>query len=158
MRFEQQPRTEKISESRKRLLDLEKQGKFVFHGSLENLETLEPKQAYSFGKKDKSPAVFATPFTEVAIFRALINEKALNEDSESQFGMDEKGRLHFSASQNLLDQAKELTGKVYVLEKSKFENFKGTQCRSEKTVEPIEVIEVPAEDLPANIKVIELKK
>jgi hypothetical protein len=154
MRFKEQPKIEQLSEAKKRLLDLEKEGKYVFHGSLENIKSLEPRQAYSFGKKDSAPSVFATPFAEVAIFRALINEKALREDSESEFGMDEKDRLHFSATQNLLDRAKKSTGKVYVLDKSKFEEFKGVQCRSEESVEPIEALEVKAQDLPENIKVI----
>lgn len=62
--------------------------------------------------------------------------------------------MHFFASQNLLDQAKQKVGRVYVLDKQKFSNFTGMQCQSRESVAPIQMVEVSAEDLPKNINII----
>ncbi len=150
----------RLGEGRKKLLELEKDGKYVFHGSADVIQILEPRQAYNINQKtgadekDGNPAVFATPNADVAIFRALISGRDLSENSESKFGMDEQGP-HFSATQNLLDNARSKIAKVYVLDRSKFTNFEGSQCRSEESMTPVQVIEVTGEDLPNNIGVIE---
>lgn len=158
--FEGPQEIKHFGEGRKKLLALEKDGKYVFHGSPDVIYTLEPRQAYNINQetgqeeKDGNPAVFATPNADVAIFRALISGRNVSEDLESKFGMNERG-MHFSATQNLLDSAKDKMAKVYVLDKSKFTNFEGTQCRSEESIVPIQVVEITAEDLPENIEVIE---
>ncbi|MFH1098567.1 MAG: hypothetical protein V1723_01400 [Candidatus Uhrbacteria bacterium] len=146
--------------NREKLLALEGEGTFVFHGSPDAVNALQPRQAYNYNKetgqmeKDGAPAVFATPHADVAIFRALINTKGVTGESESSFGIKE-GRLHFSATRNLLDQTSGKTGKIYVLDKRKFKDLEGMQCRSEEPIAPIEVIEVTTEDLPKDIKLIE---
>ncbi len=104
-------------------------------------------------EKDGTPAVFATPFADVAIFRALINTVGVEGDSESGFGIEE-GKIHFKSTQNLLDAANKRKGFVYVLKKEGFEEPIGIQCRSEDVVVPIEMVEVTAEDLPQDIKII----
>ncbi len=160
MDFEKLSKIKQIGKNREKLLALEKEGKFVFHGSSDVIEILEPRQAYNRNKetkqmeKDGVPAVFATPYADVAIFRALINAKNVVGKSMSRFGMDGE-QLHFLATKNLLDQANKRTGKVYVLDKQKFKHFKGMQCRSEESIIPIEVVEVSADDLPQNIEIIE---
>ncbi len=160
MNFERSRETKKFGEGRRKLLTLEKEGKYVFHGSSDIIQVLEPQQAYNINQetgeeeKDGNPAVFATPNADVAIFRALINSRDVFEDSESKFGMDDQG-LHFSATKNLLDSAKGKIAKVYVLDKSKFTSFEGSQCRSEESITPVQVVEVMFEDLPDNIKIIE---
>ena len=68
--------------------------------------------------------------------------------------MNEEDALYFRATQNLIDKAKEKIGKIYILDKRKFEDFKGTECTCQKEIEPIEVIEVKFEDLPRNIKIL----
>jgi len=105
-------------------------------------------------EKDGEPAVFATPYAEVAIFRALINNKGVNGSSESSFGL-RGGQLNFFSSQNLLDQAKQKIGRVYVLDKQKFSKFTGMQCRSSESVLPIQIVEVTAKDLPNDIKILD---
>lgn len=141
-------------------MSLEKEGEYVFHGSPETISILEPKQAFNRNdetgnmEKDGEPAVFATPYADVAIFRALINAKDVTGESTSRFGVDED-RLHFSATRNLLEAAKKKTGKVYVLDKQKFQSFEGMQCRSTEINKPLEIIEVRIDDLPQNIKIIE---
>jgi len=157
MDFKKPPTKQK---SRERLLSLEKEGKYVFHGSPDTITILEPRQAYNRSKetgnmeKDGKPAVFATPYADVAIFRALINANKVSGESTSQFGID-GDKLHFSATKNLLKAARGKIGKVYVLDKQNFQDFEGMQCRSLETNKPIEVIEVTIDDLPQNIETIE---
>lgn len=160
MDFEKPPIIEREGKNRERLLSLEKEGKYVFHGSPDAITILEPRQAFNRSEKtgnmekDGEPAVFATPYADVAIFRALINAKGVSGESTSQFGIDDD-ELHFSATKNLLEAARGKIGKVYVLDKQKFQDFDGMQCRSSETNEPIEVIEVTIDDLPQNIETIE---
>lgn len=160
MNFEKPSKIEQTSGNKERLLALEKQEKFVFHGSPYAIDDLEPRQGYNYNEKtgqkekDGNPAVFSTPFIDVAIFRALINTEGVTGKSMSKFGIEGE-RLHFSATKNLVDQAKKKIGKIYVLDKLKFKDFEGTECRSEEKVIPIEVFEVTAEDLPENIKIKE---
>lgn len=159
MKFEEKPKIEQIGRNRAELLELEKTGKYVFHGSPENLKILEPRQAKDYNKDSGkmenhgSPAVCATPYADVAIFRALINAKDVSGESFSSFGKNDKD-LQFSATQNLLDSAKQKIGKVYVLDKSQFGESEGMECRSADTIVPIAIFNVRAEDLPENIKVI----
>jgi hypothetical protein len=152
------PRTfERASKNREKLLALEKEGRYVFHGSPDIVAILEPRQAGGHNKetgewkKDSTPAVFASPFADCAIFRALIYGK----DLENEMGIN-GNQLHFAADKKLIERAKGRTGRVYVLDKSKFnpDSFRGMDCRSEEKIEPLEVIEVTIEDLPKNIKII----
>ncbi len=105
MDFEKPPKFEQVGNSREKLLSLEKEGKYVFHGSPDIIKTLEPRQAYNQNKetgvmeKDGEPAVFATPYADVAIFRALINAKGISGESTSSFGINGE-QLHFSATKN----------------------------------------------------------
>lgn len=161
MNFEAKMGLEKNKSGREKLLELEKTGQFVFHGSLDKINILEPRQSYNCNKetgkeeKDGDPAVFATPFADMAIFRALIHEKGLEEDSESSFGIDDDGKLHFFATKNLIDRARGIIARVYVLNRDDFDNFDYIQCRSSKEIIPVEVIEVNVDDLPDNIKIID---
>lgn len=159
MNFDKQ--FEQLGKNREKLLAMEAEGKYVFHGSLESVEELEPRQAENSNKetgeqeKDGEPAVFATPHADTAIFRALVNGRDVDGESSSRFGMGDDG-LHFSATQNLLDAARTKRGKVYVLDRKQFQKFEGTQCRSFEKVMPIEVVEVDFNDLPPEIKLMEL--
>lgn len=157
MEFERSREIKKFGEGRRKLLALEKEGKYVFHGSPDVVVTLEPRQGYDLNKetgemeKDGEPAIFATPYADVAIFRALINASGVSGESKSSFGINGE-QLHFSATKNLLDQAKSKIGRVYILDKQKFQNFEGMQCRSDKSISPIGVIEVSVDDLSQNIE------
>jgi hypothetical protein len=162
--FEKIPQIEQENNNREKLLSFEKEGKYVFHGSPEDIAVLEPRQAFNQNKEsgkmeeDGEPAVFATPYADVAIFRALINSRNVNGEHESEFGINNKDDLHFLATENLIEAAKKKIGKVYVLDKQKFQNFKGMECRSTEINKPIEVVEVTINDLPQNIKIIEKHK
>lgn len=156
MSIEEIPSIEKGSRNREKLLLLEKEGKYVFHGSSKSLGVLEPRQGFDLNKEtgkmeeDGAPAIFATPYADIAIFRALINGNGLSEESFSSFGIDGE-RLNFSATKNLIDKSRDCIGKVYVLDKGKFQNFEGIQCRSFEPNHPIQVIDVTFDDLPADI-------
>ncbi len=160
MNFDQPSNIEQPGKNREKLLALEKEGKYVFHGSPEQIEILEPRQAEGKNEvtgemeRDGAPAVFATQYADMAIFRALVNAKGVFEDSESSFGIDDDG-LHFSATRNLLEAAKRKTGKVYVLDRSKFDQLEAMQCRSHGSVAPLQAVEVTYDDLPKNIRIIE---
>jgi len=160
MDFEKPPTIEREGKNRERLLSLEKEGKYVFHGSPDTIAVLDPRQAYNYSKetgkmeKDGEPAVFATPYADVAIFRALTDTRGVKGESTSQFGID-GDKLHFSATKNLLEAARRKVGRVYVLDKQKFQDFEGMQCRSEEPNKPIEIIEVTVDDLPQNIRIVD---
>jgi len=150
----------KYSENKKRLLELEESNKFVFHGSYSDLSMLHPKQGYNLNKntnvmeKDGDPAVFATNFSEIAIFRSLINKQNIKGPSCSYFGI-KKGHLYFAATQNLINAAKNKTGKIYVLNKNKFQPRNNIEVVSYQPVPPIEVVEVDFNDLPQNIEILQ---
>jgi len=142
---------------REKLLSFEKEGKFVFHGSARQIETLEPRQP-CIGKDEKhgDPCVATTPFVDIAIFRAIINEDNFPQKTySSSFGFDSDKGIELHASQIVLDNLKDKKGFVYALDKSLFKKFSGMEWRSEKTIKPNEVILVTADDLPSGIKLID---
>jgi len=151
---------EKKESNRAKLLELEKSGQFVFHGSLTELTELEPRQATGTNKetgkteKDGPPAVFATQFADIAIFRALVNAQGVSGGSTSRFGIDD-GQLQFATTQNLIDAARGKRGLVYVLKKDDFDSFSDMECRAHKIVTPVQVLEVSLDDLPNNIEILE---
>ncbi|MFA6536927.1 MAG: hypothetical protein WCT18_00835 [Patescibacteria group bacterium] len=154
---------EKKGKNRERLLRMQESGKYVFHGSPIELPKLSPLQAYRRNKetgemeKDGEPAVFATQFADIAIFRSLINQKDVIGPTSSSFGVDDNG-FYSSATANLYEAAKKKIGKIYVFEKSKFGDIVGMECRSTEEVEPLEVIDVYFDDLPTGVKMIENQK
>jgi hypothetical protein len=158
MDLEKNYKFERPGKNREKLLALEKEGKYVFHGSSDIIDILEPRQAGGHNEKtgkwenDGSPAVFATPYADLAIFRSLLYDK----DLENEFGIN-GDQLHMRADKKLIERAKNRIGKVYVLDKSKFNpaSFRGIDCRSEEKITPLEIIEVTINDLPKNIEITE---
>lgn len=162
MNIEQIPKIERISPSKEKLLALESKGKYVFHGSPVVRAILRPKQAKRENKEtgseedDGDPAVFATPYADLAIFRSLVNTEGVAGPSKNGFGIDDEKR-NFSASKNLLEAAKGKIGKVYVFDKDQFyyQEEGMMECRSEKPVVPLEIVEDTVDDLPENVEIIE---
>lgn len=140
-----------MSSGKKRLLALEKEGKYVFHGSAHFIDVLEPRQAHNNGEKDGQTAVFATPYADVAIFRSLTGGLT------SRFGIGED-KLQYSVDGKLYKDADKKIGRVYVLDREKFKDFKGTECRSYEDVFPLEVIEVGIGDLSDDVKIMSTEK
>ena len=150
--------------AKEKLLVLEKEGVYVFHGSPELLEELEPRQSkdYDYNLKqmvnDGEPAVVATPFAEIAIFRAIISNKVKPEKGGhwSRFYNDD-GKFGFETTPEVMELAKKTRGYVYVFEKKDFERRNSIEWRTAKAIKPIMKFEVNFDDLPLDIKEVEHK-
>lgn len=125
------------------------------------MDELKPRQAKKFDAEfgenidDGDPAVCATPFADIAIFRALINDKNLEEvDYNSSFGTNEDGGLFCSVSDNALDVVKGKLGYVYIFRKDEFKETGAMESRINKSVKPIDTVVVSVDDLPENINII----
>ena len=147
---------EKILSGREILKKLESEGKYVFHGSEDgSLKTLEPRQAYTFkGKEevpDGKPAVHASPFTDVAIFMAIINKRNCPKGFSSGFN---KTSFVLHASKETLEQLNEgSVGYVYVFSKDEFVFRNDTEVVSYTEVTPLKIVEVKKEDLSDTIEI-----
>ena len=152
---------EKKESAKEKLLALEASGKYVFHGSPIKLDFLEPRQATGYNPQTKQeefdgePAIFATPKIDAAIFHCLVRRERVSGDSNLNWGTKEDGGWLFSATQNILDAAKDSVGYIYVFDKNEFGEFDAIQGRAKKAITPLEVIEVSYKDLPANIEILE---
>lgn len=150
----------RIEKGRKTLMALEKKGLYVFHGSTELIEELEPRQAKILDKDKKEmiehgePSVVATPFAEIAIFRAVISNKVKANDGKhySAFGSDGE-KLYFETTPSVFKNAKDAVGYVYVFKKDGFTKLSSMEWRSNKKIKPIRLFEVHFENLPENIKI-----
>lgn len=153
------------SEQKQKLLELEKTGEYVFHGSGFKVEDeFEPRQAHNHELRedgtynpipDGKPAVFASQRTDIAIFMAIFNSENFEKSCRSGFsflGGSMSFRINKETSQNLPETAK---GYVYVFLKKDFEKRNPTEFVSYEKVKPIEVVTVSVKDLPENIEVKE---
>ncbi len=147
-----------LSESKKKLFSLEKEGIYVFHGSpTADILKLEPRQAHTIPEgeqykvPDGEPGIAATPYAEIAIFRGLIRR------GRSGFSLD-KGEPSFKATQKALRRAHDISGFVYVLRREEFSPKNGhisdMDWRSTTSVKPLMIIPVTYRDLPDIIKII----
>ena len=150
-----------ISPEKQELLTLEKSGKFVFHGTAEEVESLEPRQAIDTKKGlDRKPAVFASVAADYAIFRAILHDRNLPSGASFVFATgatahkDGSFTLKFKAPKAALDALPDSTfGYVYVFDKKSFNQIPGrrVECESNVPVKPIKKIKVLKRDLPSNI-------
>src|SRR5665647_486162 len=118
---------EQIKSSREKLLELEKEGKYVFHGTAVSVDELIPMQAENNNEKDRNPAIHASPYADVAIFMALMKKKEAPNESNVSCGTND-GVMYFGVTKNLLEDAKNIIAKVYVLDRENFKDFQGTEC------------------------------
>jgi hypothetical protein len=101
-----------MGQSKDVLLEIEKEGVYVFHGSPDLIEELEPRQAKTLDKESGEmiqhgePAVVATPFVEIAVFRAIINSKIRSKDGKhhSAFSCD-NGKVMFMYLKKMISQS-----------------------------------------------------
>lgn len=146
--------------SRAHLENLEKEGVYLFHGSSQPaLEVLEPRQSYTIPEGqservlDGEPAVAASPYIDIAIFRALVHGESSFTSSVSG---DKPAQLSFIASKEALQEAKQTKGYIYVLSRDAFSprgHEKGMEWRAHEPVKPLEIVEVDFEDLPQQLSV-----
>lgn len=143
-----------------RLLELEKEGKYLFHGSGFKMEKLEPRQAHSYPNKndegkipDGEPAVFAADRSDIAVFMAIISPPNAQKGLRSGF-TETKGQMKFRVTKETMDQIDNAKGYVYVFDKDDFTQ-RGTSHEwvSNNPVSPVEIVEVTEKDLPDNIEV-----
>ncbi|MBP9856066.1 MAG: hypothetical protein KBC48_02050 [Candidatus Pacebacteria bacterium] len=159
-----------MSPNKQKILELEKTGEYVFHGSTNGeIEILEPRQSTHIeditnldddGEPDGLPAVAATPYAEIAIFRAIVNGANLSMPHTSGFGFkrDHKDQMYFRIRpEEALDQVYDnKKGYVYIFNKTDFEPYlrdgepdeSAMEWRCYKPIKPLEIIEVTSADLP----------
>lgn len=145
-----------VSESRRSLALYERAGRFLFHGSPNPaIEALVPHQGKTWKDgiciDDGQLAVAASPYADIAIFRALITGSS----GFSSFEEGEGVRLEFRTTRNEYDDARERIGYVYVLNRSGFMprgSSRSMDWRSLSSAFPIDCIQVRAEDLPKRIR------
>lgn len=158
-----------------RLREMEQTGNYLFHGSPESsIEILEPRQSThteASGEiiEDGDPAVSATPYLDLAVFRGIVNEKNIRFPHTSGFGLSRNSKSHkflfdISNKQTLVEAYNNKAGFVYVFNKSDFQPYsrnnipddKSMEWRSYKSVKPLEVIKVHSTDLipPHQVNII----
>ncbi|HCI05155.1 TPA: hypothetical protein DEX28_00210 [Patescibacteria group bacterium] len=140
------------------LLELEKTGQYLFHGSENEIEIFEPHQAYNFinGKKtkDDKPGVHASPFAEVAVFMSLINNKNCPAGFSNTFYWN-GSKVVLGATKQALDQLNNAKGYVYVFDKFSFKQRSSIEYIHHTSIKPLRMIEVGFKDLPENVELIE---
>jgi hypothetical protein len=142
------------------LLDVEKKDGYLFHGSAERIEWLEPCQPYRCDQntgamvEDGGPCVSASPFADIAIFRSLINRRTKGGVGWSAFGV-RGGKPSLRTTRQVLDtvRGKKVVGWVHILERDQFYQRNEAEWRSLMPVKPISVIRVDCEDLPPYVEV-----
>lgn len=149
------PDTEGLS----KLRQLEREGRYLFHGSGSKLAELTPRQAYDVvnGERlpDGAPAVFATQFVDYALFMAIINRLTCSAGLRSSCNFKD-GKLVFGASSATLAQLDGgATGYVHVLDKASFIQRNDFEWKSHSPVVPTAVIQVQRTDLEMEISIIE---
>jgi hypothetical protein len=164
-----------VMNSKEKLMKLEETGKHVFHGSADGtIKKLEPRQGKHITDISKptetildgNPAVSATPYSDIATFRALVNNRNIYFSHHSGFGIRDGKKEFRVSSEKVLDAVKDKKGFVYVFNKDEFEPYsrdgipdeKNMEWRSYKEVEPIDVIEVDSSHLPPREKIKILDK
>ena len=143
---------------RDKLKNLEIQGGCLFHGTGVIIEKFEPRQSHTIINSvpilDGEPAIFASPFTEYAIFMALVNEENCPLGYRSGCAY-ENGILQFTATKETLEQlTDESKGYVYVFDKAKFTERSASEWVSHGELMPLTVVEVTRSDFATEIKEI----
>lgn len=150
--------TNNISSSLEELRELEKTWKYVFHWSSIQISLIEPKQAFiniDWNQiPDWEPTVFATQHLDIAIFRSLINPYNLNFQYSSSFWIS-NGNLYFNCFVPISELPIGIIWRIYVIDKDDFTEFDEMQCKSNKTITPIKVVNVTINDLPNNYQIME---
>lgn len=145
---------------------LSRSNKFVFHGSPYKLDQLTPQQQTRYNKQTKQsepdgePAVCATPYHEIAIFRALTSKSLASalgvKNYFTGFGDKDGKPLFWGNPQSIAIALRpESVGFVYVFNKKDFRYFTHIESRAYHKVDPVYTIEVTSSDLPDNIEIIQ---
>ena len=145
--------------SRERLVELERSGKYLFHGTSEIVDVFEPRQAMNFdGEKmveDDKPGVFASAEIEIPIFRSIFSSTNMREKEGSfKTGMaDHNDHVVTSANRDAIEAVRGETGFVYVLNKKDFAHRKGNEYIAYKPVKPVAVCETSYKDITEVVEI-----
>jgi hypothetical protein len=145
-------RRNKESEALSHLRELQSTGLYLFHGSAEPIDMLEPRQAYSHGVADGEPAICAASDLDTAIFMALnssARKALLSEGKSCQSGYNNNGdSFYFYATPNLIALIQNgVEGNIHVISKEGFRKYHGErEMRSTSPVQPIDVVAVQSSD------------
>lgn len=105
-----------VLSEKEKLNKLELTDNYVFHGSSDGtIQLLEPRQGSHVPDLSKptkiildgKPAVSATPYVEIAIFRAMINNKNVPFSHTSGFGINHDSKEFRVSSEKVLKEIKE---------------------------------------------------
>ena len=136
------------------LVDLSQLNQFLYQGSkTAGIKKLEPRQAYNALKKDGLPAVCLSDNLEVAIFMAILGSRKLGAINYKA------SKIYFYILGSKLEQAmkEDWQGYVYLINKDLANYIKHShyEWRTIESVEPIDCIKVPSNDLPRNIVLLD---
>lgn len=151
-----------MSPTRQELHRLQKTRSYVFHGTAVKVKQLHPRLAFNYiqGRRvmDERAAVYATPFADIAIFMAVVNEKNCPRRFRSGFSCKDS-TLSFRATQATLDQlSSKSSGYVYIFKKQDFKKINPSESVSYKAVKPFRIVKVTRRDLPSKIFIIQIDK
>ncbi|NCS99149.1 hypothetical protein GW764_03100 [Candidatus Parcubacteria bacterium] len=142
------------------LRELEKTGKYLFHGSSEYINSVfVPRQAYNdkAGKRlnDDKPGVHSTPILDIAIFMATVTRKNAPDNFHSRFhteGDEIKLSFNRDTSEQINDDS---SGYVYIFNIDDFKKRSDAQYISYNEVESSNVVEVKFSDISIPVDVFE---
>lgn len=146
---------ESYGEGRRRLLDLEKTGKYLFHGTrVAGLNELLPSLPFTYVQENRiphgdRPTISATPSADMAIFYAVV--------VGGYRGVSTNGKeVTYSATKKALDYAKTHTGYVYVVDRNDFNYPLGAhaliEVRADKPTHVLQAIPVGFTDIVEKIQ------
>lgn len=146
---------DKKLEGRKALDALAATGQFVFHGTKEIFEEIEPRQAFNDAVPDGEPSVFAAGSNAVALAVFMALRGSGKTGFSHQGARDGLWDLRADAKAREYMRSAQASGYVHVLSKSDFEQDSQHQWRSHTKVKPVLTIPVSSRDLSEDIALIE---
>lgn len=148
---------ERFGEGRERLLQLEKTGLYLFHGTEKSsLRELTPSLPHTIKDGIREPhgdrpTISATPSADMAIFYAVVTHdyREVSYDDQS---------ATYRATKKALEYAQECTGFVYIVDRSAFSYPVGssplTEIRTDHSVKVLGVVPVRYQDLGMEIALL----
>jgi hypothetical protein len=154
-----------MSPERTQLQILEMSGRYVFHGTGEDISVLEPQQAFTrvngVRQEDGPAAVFASSSADYAIFFAIFSKKNCplgRKASVADFEVsDSTYKLKFKASKNTISQLEESScGWVYVFDRDQFHLRQpgGIEYANRQPAKPLKKIKVTRKDLLGTVEAV----
>lgn len=143
----------------KHLRQLEATGEYLFHGSLNPIDVIEPRQPFSDHKPDGGPSVCAATDLDTALFMALFRGAQNIVKVPSRSGYRHTGNEnYFYATAPLLQAVVGATAYVHVLPRTGFRLYRGNEMRSASPVTPTEIVPVTIRDFDHPVHEVPLEE